>query len=186
MDNIEDYAPVVNPACNMLVRTLDNAANCRNPFNYNIERFTPPYLQAAAISGRPVINTAPASTTHGSLIAMNVGDSSTVKRVTFIRYSTTTHSTNTDQRFVELVVEAKNATTLFVRINENPNIIIPGNWFLWALNKEGIPSIAKTVNVAVGPKTEVLLPADATKNSASGLFSFSAAVGAFLVTLFSL
>lgn len=160
MDNYEDYHPIAKPACAMKARTLANSAGCKDPFNYNIERFTPPYLQLAATLGRPVIQNAPDTVTYGSLIAVNVTKASNIGRVTFIRYSTSTHSTNTDQRFVELVVEARTQTTLYIRIPSNPNIGIPGNWFLWVLDLNNIPSVAKTVKLGPGAKTEVEVPKD--------------------------
>ena len=132
---------------------------CTDPFNYNIERFTPPYLANA--TNRPVIVNAPAQGTYGSLIEVELDATSKVKRITFVRTSTTTHSTNTDQRFVELVVEAKSSKKLYIRLPSLPGKAPPGNWFLWALDQDGVPSVAKIVNLAIGPVNNVAIPPDA-------------------------
>ena len=136
-------------------------ATCTDPFNYNIERFTPPYLQNAQ-NNRPVIINAPLSTTYGSLIEVEVDKTNTIKRATFVRTSTTTHSTNTDQRFIELVIKARTATKLYIQIPAKPGRAPPGNWYLWALDKSGTPSIAKTINLQLGDATFVEIPADAS------------------------
>ena len=167
-NNYNDYWPesIRKQDCFPAGQTL----TCTDPFNYNIERFTPPYLENAG--NRPVIVNAPLKSTHGSLIEVEVDSSEKVKRVTFIRSSTTTHSTNTDQRFIELVVEAKTATKLYIRMPSKPGMAPPGNWYLWALDKNGVPSIAKIINLGLGEPTSVTVPPDAS----SGAYSNAAQV----------
>lgn len=83
MDNYDDfYGANPDPNC------YPTGANiCTSPFNYNIERFTPPYMQKG--SG-PVVTGFPVNATHGSLIQINVASSANVGRVSFIRTSTVT------------------------------------------------------------------------------------------------
>ncbi|KAI8906059.1 hypothetical protein EDD86DRAFT_229118 [Gorgonomyces haynaldii] len=171
MDNYDDfYGPNSVSLQRTCMPTIDNMTaiqvtqkTCASPFNLNIERFTPPYLQ---MGERPVITNAPATLTHGSVFQVDIqGGAANVDRVTFIRYTTTTHSTNTDQRFIELKIVARNQNSLFVQAPENKNIAIVGNWFLWALDKKGVPSVAKTINLQLGQPTKVQIPADAKSNA---------------------
>ena len=140
---------------------------CRSPFNTNIERFTPPYLQGQP---GPAISNAPLTLTHGSVFQVDLSTpANNVGRVTFTRMTSTTHSTNTDQRFVELVILAYTGSSLFVQMPVTPNQAIIGNWFLWVLDKNGVPSTAKTINLQLGPATNVAIPAGATIGSHSGV-----------------
>ena len=130
-------------------------ANCRSPFNYNIERFTPPYLQTGR--KRPVLTDAPATITVKSTFVVSLSTpAKDVKRVTFIRYSTVTHQTNTDQRFIELRIlginEAKNQ--LLIQAPDLLSRAPLGNWFLFALDEAGVPSVAKTIQVVKGDATK--------------------------------
>jgi Domain of unknown function (DUF1929) len=123
---------------------------CTSPFNTNIERFTPPYLELAIKNGRPEITAAPKSTTHYSSIKIDVKKPADVKRATFIRISSTTHSTNTDQRFFELKILKTDSSSVYVRIPP-PSVGVPGNYFLFLLDGSDVPSIAWTINLQSGP-----------------------------------
>ena len=107
---------------------------------------------------RPVIENAPLKTTHGSLIQIDVESTENVGMISFIRTSTVTHSTNTDQRFIELVVMAADTKSLFVRIPENTAQAPVGLWFVFVVDKSGVPSVAKTVALDLGDATEVEVP----------------------------
>ena len=138
-------------------------------------------------SNRPLLSKAPQKTTHGSLIQLDVESSENIGMVSFIRTSTVTHSTNTDQRFIELVVTAASPTALYVRIPENAAQAPLGNWFVYVVDKNGIPSVGKTVSLGLGPATEVTVPESAKPVKKNGdikmglTFSF---IMAILVALF--
>lgn len=83
--------------------------------------------------------------------------------VSFVRYSTSTHSTNTDQRLVELQILGRTADKLYVRAPRDGAMGPPGNWFIFALNK-GKPSVAKTILLKAGAPTNVDVPQDASSN----------------------
>ena len=79
MDNYNDYWVDKNMNCRPAV---DQAA-CASPFNYNIERFTPPYLQRAARNGRPMI---PSSLPYQSTFQVELqGPASSVSKFTLTR-----------------------------------------------------------------------------------------------------
>jgi hypothetical protein len=185
MDNYDDFWPIESrkPGCFPSPDIQVNGEGCRDAFNYNIARFTPPYLENP--SARPKISFAPKITTHGSLISIEVGDTNKVATLSFIRTSTTTHSTNTDQRFIELKIEAKTASAFYVRIPESTGQAPPGNWFLFAMGTDGTPSKAATINLKNGVKTEESVPADATKvdNASASLTSFVGIAVALIILL---
>jgi hypothetical protein len=130
---------------------------CTSPYEYRLERFTPPYLQTG--KPRPVINGTNATLTYNSTFIVEYTHQKDLKidRVTFVRYSTTTHSTNTDQRLVELEILATRPDKLYLRAPENGAIAPPGNWMLFLLS-EGVPSEARTINLQGGPPTFVKIP----------------------------
>jgi galactose oxidase len=159
MNNYYDYWPTPKANCftNLdvfLGTSPSGQLGCTDAFNYNIERFSPPYMASVG----PVIENVTSTTTHGSLIQIDMDSTKNVGMISFIRLSTVTHSTNTDQRFIELVVNASDTKSLFVRIPENVALAPVGLWFIFAVSKSGVPSVAKTVSLGLGPATEVLVP----------------------------
>lgn len=184
MSNYPDYWPKINTACFDEYLTSP-VAGCTDPFNYNIERFTPPYLQQGA---GPVIQNAPMNATHGSLIQLDIAGSAaaSVARVTFIRTSTVTHSTNTDQRMVELVISSHTAGSLFVTLPSNPAMAVIGNWFVFALDANGTPSVAKTINLQIGASTTVIIPSGASSGPGANSKNSGRVAGPSLALLFCL
>ncbi|KAH6578063.1 hypothetical protein BASA83_006471 [Batrachochytrium salamandrivorans] len=161
MDNYDDYWKANKTECRPYNVTVYNPT-CKQPFNYNLERFAPPYLQAAERLGRPAISTIPLSITHKSTFIIEV--SSPVKdiaRVTFVRYTTTTHQTNTDQRLIELRILYTLESSIVVQAPDLPGQAPPGNWMLFLLDNSGIPSVARTVNLQLGTPTTVSVPTNA-------------------------
>jgi hypothetical protein len=120
---------------------------CTDPYNYQMERFAPPYIQQGQNNGgRPVILGAPTKIDYNTEMQITVkGKASDIRRVNFIRYSSVTHSTNTDQRLVELAILAKEGSIVTVRSPWNPAMAPPGNWMLWALDQDLVPSESTTV-----------------------------------------
>ncbi|KAI9346265.1 hypothetical protein BDR26DRAFT_856177 [Obelidium mucronatum] len=132
---------------------------CTSPYEMRIEQFTPAYLGSG--KSRPALTPIPSGTkfTYGSTVAIQLDPKGApVTRITFIRYTTTTHSTNTDQRFIEPNVLFVNTTHAIVKIPPNGNIAPPGNWHIFGLSKDGVPSISQTVLFGAGPITTVSLP----------------------------
>ncbi|KAI8930028.1 glyoxal oxidase N-terminus-domain-containing protein [Entophlyctis helioformis] len=170
MDNYEDLRVKNLTTCMPYVKQF--GPECRSPFNYRLERFEPPYLQKARRQGRPVIAEAPANLTHKSTFIVKMSTpADKVDRITFIRYTTTTHQLNTDQRFIELRILERGATSLVVQAPDVPGRAPPGNWMLFALDKDGVPSVAKTIRLQLGPATTIpsgsvgAPPSSANKNA---------------------
>ncbi len=67
-----------------------------------------------------------------------------------VRLSATTHHMNTDQRFLPVTSQPAGAGTYSLTFNSNPNVLIPGYYWLFAVNADGTPSIGQTIQVERG------------------------------------
>ena len=66
-----------------------------------------------------------------------------VARFTFVRLSLTTHTVNTDQRFLPAKFVRKGGGSFTVTSPLNTNIAPPGYYMLFALSATGVPSVSK-------------------------------------------
>lgn len=172
----QNYVDMVEPqasACFPVVPVI-----CTNPFEYRLEVFTPPYLQTG--KPRPVISTAPKTLTYRSSFMIKLGSSDVINKVSFVRYGSSTHNLNTDQRLIEVEILGQKGSDLYLKAPPSGSIAPPGNWMLFVL-RDGVPSIAKTIKLGSGPETSVTIPSDATRPpSESSAYGISVMVGAFL------
>jgi galactose oxidase len=122
----------------------------------NIEIFTPPYLldDDGAEAERPEIIVSSPVAIYGSM--MNVTSTQELKMISLIRHGSATHSTNMDQRRVELCGAASTLCEQLlhgdhysVKIPGDPGIAPPALWMVFGVNTAGVPSIASTVRVGV-------------------------------------
>ena len=109
--------------------------------------FTPPYLLNAdgTARPRPTITTAPTSAALGSTI--QVTTSGPTPTFSLIRTSTVTHSVNTDQRRIPLTPTAVTGNTASLALPSDPGVVIPGQYLLFAIDANGVPSVAKTIKI---------------------------------------
>ena len=116
----------------------------------NVEILTPPYLlnDDGSNATRPVIQTAPTSAKAGEVIsvAMNTNGQHTFA---LMRLGAVTHTVNNDQRRVPLQIQSQNNNQFNLLLPSNQNVLIPGNYFLFALNQAGVPSIARVINISI-------------------------------------
>ena len=108
--------------------------------------FSPPYLftSSGAKAARPVINSVSAATVKigANFSATTAG---AVSSWSLIRYASTTHTVNTDQRRIPLTPTSVAGNTYGLRLPSDPGVAIPGYYMLFALDANGVPSVAKTV-----------------------------------------
>ena len=109
---------------------------------FNAEFFAPPYLFKGP---RPVITTAPSTLQYGQTFAVQTPDAAKIGGVSLLRYGATTHTVNMSQRYLPLTFTAGNGT-LTVTAPPNKNIAPPGNYLLFILDTNGIPSVSATVH----------------------------------------
>jgi galactose oxidase len=117
------------------------------PTNHlDAEIFTPPYLIAAdgTPASRPTITTAPATAANGANITVATNRAVTVFSI--IRTGTATHSVDTDQRRIALTPTTVSGGYRLT-IPADKGIAVPGYWMLFALDANGVPSVAKTIRI---------------------------------------
>lgn len=111
------------------------------------EIFSPPYLfgPGGAPAVRPSITSSPATTHAGDQHSVTATPGITAFNL--IRLAGVTHSINTDTRFVpvDFSEDAPGQYTLF--FHDNPNVLIQGYYWLFAVDAQGVPSIGETVQV---------------------------------------
>ncbi|MFE2308994.1 discoidin domain-containing protein [Streptomyces sp. NPDC059411] len=111
--------------------------------------FTPPYLLNADGSpkARPVITAGvPSRTAPGTSLTVNT--QGPVASFVLMRAAAATHSTDNDQRRIPLVSAATGTGTYTVSVPADPGVVLPGTYMLFALDAQGVPSIAKFVTVS--------------------------------------
>lgn len=129
-----------------LCGTNDPSATCSGN-HFDCQVFTPPYLLNADGSkkARPTITSISArSNKAGATITVKTGGA--VKSFAMIRYATTTHTVNTDQRRIPLTPVNAGTNTYKVTLGPaNTGQVTPGYWMLFAIDNSGVPSIATTL-----------------------------------------
>ena len=114
--------------------------------NFNGEIFYPPYLlnDGGQEAFRPWIERAPRSIGYDESFTITVGGGP-IDRITLIKQSNSTHSMNT-QIFNELSF-TQNGNTVTVESPDYATVATPGEYLLFALDGNGVPSIARTVRL---------------------------------------
>ncbi|KAI9105413.1 hypothetical protein DFS34DRAFT_599264 [Phlyctochytrium arcticum] len=170
---------------------LLSGSDCNNlldpkvdPYELRMEVYQPPYFTA---TNRVQLDlaTAPKAVRYGQqfIVPFATPDAGkTIASVSMIRFGSSTHTLNVDQRHVELKITDFGKDKLRVQAPPNSNIAPPGNWMLWAVDNRGIPVVeAAVVNLrasnpgedAAWNQADTITP-DA-KSSAGGLPSGLAA-----------
>jgi hypothetical protein len=114
------------------------------------EIFTPPYLYKAdgTLASRPTLTNAPASVAYGQAFSVQTGSASSIAKVTWVRLSSVTHSTNMDQRLNRLSFSVSGATSLSVTAPSSADLAPPGYYMLFLINSSGVPSVASIVRIS--------------------------------------
>jgi hypothetical protein len=110
------------------------------------EFFSPPYLFKGS---RPVItsviSSAPGQLSYGQQFTVQTPDASRIASVSLIRFGTATHTINMGQRFIPLSFSVGSGS-LTVTAPSNSNLAPPGNYMLFILDTNGVPSLAAIVH----------------------------------------
>jgi hypothetical protein len=112
---------------------------------FNAEIFSPPYLFRGP---RPVVDAAPPDVDYGETSFVATPDAASIQRVTLLAPGTVTHLTNMQQRFLELQFTAVTGG-LDVEFPSNANLAPPGDYMLFIINGNGVPSVARFVSVGL-------------------------------------
>lgn len=109
--------------------------------------YSPPYLFNADDSPalRPTLSNVPAESHAGA--TLNVNASNDIQRFTMIRLAAHTHHINTDHRFVSVDAVANGNGQYTLTLTANPNVLIQGYYWLFAINANGTPSVGQTIQI---------------------------------------
>ena len=121
----------------------------------NIEYYTPPYLYKKDGSGelapRPVITAAPAAIGVTATFTVTSGQAAGIKTVALLGLSDVTHGADWGQKYIPLKFSVS-GTALTVTGPPNSGVAPPGPYMLFITDSSGVPSVARIVNVAAGPR----------------------------------
>jgi hypothetical protein len=109
------------------------------------EVFEPPYLFKGP---RPTITAAPPTVTYGEAFFVETPDAASVTQVTWVRLSSVTHAFNMNQRINRLAF-APAPGGLTVTAPPDANLAPPGHYMLFLLNSNGVPSVAKIIQLSL-------------------------------------
>ncbi|TPX64696.1 hypothetical protein SpCBS45565_g05687 [Spizellomyces sp. 'palustris'] len=134
-----------------------------DPYELRAEVYKPPYFY---IPDRLSLDLGSVATKAGYgqsiLVPLTTPAGAKIAAVHFIRYGTSTHTLNIDQRLVELEILKWGKDKVLVKTPATANIAPPGNWMLFAVDNRGAPVVqAATINLRT-----VNAAADATWNEA--------------------
>jgi len=83
--------------------------------------------------------------------SLQVRTSERVEEFAMLRYGSATHGINTDQRRIRLdgitLDRARSWHSYQVRVPDDPGVVLPGYWMLFAISDQGVPSVAETILV---------------------------------------
>lgn len=118
---------------------------------YSFEIYSPPYLFKGP---RPTITSAPKLADYGRAFTVQTPDADSIVRAEWIRLSAVTHSFNQNQRMNVLPIK-HGLGSLTLTAPANANLAPPGDYMLFLVNGDGVPSVAKIVRLV---NNEAYLP----------------------------
>jgi hypothetical protein len=107
------------------------------------ELYSPPYLFKGP---RPMITSAPTFTTYGSPMTIGTPDAANITSVAYVRMASVTHRLNTDQNYIQANF-TRTPDGLVVQSPADANSAPPGYYMLFIVNANGVPSVAKIVQL---------------------------------------
>ncbi|MDT9698857.1 galactose oxidase-like domain-containing protein [Streptomyces sp. P17] len=135
-----------------VMTTGDNPGN--GSWNHNVSVYTPPYLLKGE---RPTI-TSVIDTEWNYGDTQRITVDRPIAKAELIRPAAVTHSSDPNQRFVDLPLSV-DGNNIDLNVTSNPNLAPPGWYMLFAVDANGVPSVAKWVHLQ-GPTA--LKPTDAS------------------------
>jgi galactose oxidase len=123
------------------------AGNQVVPDEHNHEIFSPPYLFKGV---RPTITSVmpapPTSVGYGGTISVVTPNAAQITQVRWIRIGSVTHAFDAGQRANTLSFVAT-PTGVNVTAPAGPNLAPPGYYLIFVLNRNGVPSVGKFIQV---------------------------------------
>lgn len=122
--------------------------------------YSPPYLfnVDGSLATRPAITQAPNVVGYNDIFNVDVADN--IQAFNIIKMSSTTHSTNTDLRFLSLPFADLGNGQYQITSHSNDNVMTPGYWMMFAINTLGVPSEATVILVTANTNLTMTHPSD--------------------------
>ncbi|KAJ3105515.1 hypothetical protein HDU97_007994 [Phlyctochytrium planicorne] len=127
---------------------------CTNPYETRVEIFTPAYLLTDL--PRPRILSSPPKLVYNLTYIIQIDGAVPIRNLSLIRYSTSTHSTNTDQRFLGPKILFNNGTHVAFRTPPHGGVAPPGNYHIFVVTAQGIPSMSVMTLIGEGSLEDAL------------------------------
>ncbi|MFD7027996.1 galactose oxidase-like domain-containing protein [Streptomyces sp. NPDC059917] len=119
-------------------------------FEHRLEVYTPPYLYRDP-ARRPVLGAGPDAVEPGGRVGFPSPHPERIERARLMRPSAVTHSTDVEQRSVELgLTRTKDGVTL--EVPGDPTLVPPGWYMLFVADADGTPSAARWIRVKAPQK----------------------------------
>jgi hypothetical protein len=125
----------------------------RGTYDNHIEIYSPAYLFNAdgSLATRPVITSAPLRIGYNSVaFTVQTPDALNIGSVVLVKPGSDTHAFDMEQRLLGLTFTAASGA-LTVNAPPNSNLAPPGYYLLFVLNRAGVPSVARFVQVSPNP-----------------------------------
>ena len=135
-------------------RTPQQQQNDPQDTHLDAQVFSPPYLFKGA---RPEITSTPGAVHYGDTFEIGTAQPDDIGAVTLVRLSSVTHSFNAGQRINFLSFEVQGGS-LQATAPAGAGACPPGHYMLFILNQQGVPSVAKIVQISApaGPAAPAL------------------------------
>ena len=131
----------------------------------NAELYSPPYLFKGA---RPTISSSPQGAGYGTSFDVSTPDAASITKVSLIRSPSVTHAFDQNQRF-QFLSFTQGAGKITVQAPGNANGTPPGDYLLFILNANGVPSQGKFIRISTtGDTTPPTAPANLLAIPSSG------------------
>ena len=108
-----------------------------------VEVFSPPYLFKGA---RPAMSGVPPSIGYGQTFPVQSPDAAGIQKVTLIRLGSVTHAFDQNQR-LNVLQFTRGTGTVDIVAPANGNLAPPGDYMLFIVNGDGVPSMGSIVRV---------------------------------------
>jgi hypothetical protein len=139
------------PDARVLTAGRDHAWN-EDPYKWperRVEIFSPPYLEngnprpviQSVSNEKPVYGQSFTVTLNSAVSASNIGSA------VLMAPGSVTHGFDQGQRAVKLAINNKSGNTLTLTAPPNGRVAPPGYYMLFVVSNQGVPSVAKFVNV---------------------------------------
>lgn len=142
----------------------------------NLEIFSPPYLFKGP---QPVISSAPANVKYGEPFFVGTADAASITTVNMLRLSAVTHTKNMNQRINKNLAFSKTSGGLNITPPSSSNRCPPGDYMLFLLNADGVPSEAKIIRINTtvagnsAPTTAISKPANGSTFTEGATITFT-------------